>query len=60
MPQHVPASGHVCPDCDGFASAKVTSGGRDRHGHLLTITARCITCRGTGTIRPARRREVFA
>ncbi|MDT7845022.1 hypothetical protein [Streptomyces justiciae] len=54
----------VCPDCDGFASVKVTLGGRDRNGHLRTITAHCPTCHGTGT-RTARRlhtstREVAA
>ncbi|MFD5010109.1 hypothetical protein [Streptomyces chartreusis] len=44
----------ICPDCDGFASAKVTLGGRDRHGHLRTITTHCRACHGTGTL-PARR-----
>ncbi|MEU5292171.1 replication initiator [Streptomyces umbrinus] len=29
----------ICPNCNGFASAAVTLGGRDRHGHLRTITA---------------------
>ncbi|MER6013712.1 hypothetical protein [Streptomyces bluensis] len=57
MPQGTPAPARPCHDCDGFASAKVTTGGRDRHGHLHTATAHCPTCRGTGT-RPARRREV--
>ncbi|MCL8017674.1 hypothetical protein [Streptomyces sp. AS02] len=44
----------ICPDCDGFASAKVTLGGRDSYGHLRTITSQCPACHGTGT-RPARR-----
>ncbi|MFE4775254.1 hypothetical protein [Streptomyces sp. NPDC056713] len=44
----------ICPACDGFASAAITLGGRDRHGHLRTITARCLACHGTGT-RTARR-----
>ncbi|MDT7842244.1 hypothetical protein [Streptomyces justiciae] len=39
----------VCPDCDGFASVKVTFGGRDRNGHLRTVTAHCPTCHGAGT-----------
>ncbi|MFD9487736.1 hypothetical protein ACFWBX_27950 [Streptomyces sp. NPDC059991] len=49
MPQHHPAPARICPDCDGFASVKVTLGGRDRHGHLRTITAHCPACHGTGT-----------
>ncbi|MFH0522374.1 hypothetical protein ACHBTE_35125 [Streptomyces sp. M41] len=44
----------ICQDCDGFASVKVTLGGRDRHGHLRTITTHCSGCHGTGTL-PARR-----
>ncbi|MFB8268882.1 hypothetical protein ACFC96_20055 [Streptomyces sp. NPDC055955] len=44
----------ICPACDGFASAAITLGGRDRHGHLRTITAHCPACHGTGT-RTARR-----
>ncbi|MFE5918189.1 hypothetical protein [Streptomyces sp. NPDC056468] len=44
----------ICPGCDGFASAKVTLGGRDRHGHLRTITTHCPACHGTGTRTPRR------
>ncbi|MGW1497265.1 hypothetical protein ACWCQW_01525 [Streptomyces mirabilis] len=48
----------LCPNCDGFASAAITLGGRDRNGHLHTITAHCPACHGTGTAhRPARLRE---
>lgn len=44
----------ICPNCDGFASAAITLGGRDHHGHLHTITAHCPACHGTGTAhRPA-------
>ncbi|MFD5121696.1 hypothetical protein [Streptomyces sp. NPDC058385] len=39
----------ICSACDGFASAAITLGGRDRHGHLRTITAYCTACHGTGT-----------
>ncbi|MFD0340383.1 hypothetical protein ACFVH0_17165 [Streptomyces sp. NPDC127117] len=47
-----------CPNCDGVASAAVTLGGRDRHGHLRTISAHCPACHGTGTAhRLARLRE---
>ncbi|KUN28079.1 hypothetical protein AQJ23_09250 [Streptomyces antibioticus] len=47
----------VCPDCDGFASAAVTLGGRDRRGHLRTITAHCPACNGLGVTRTRRTRE---
>ncbi|MFF4132227.1 hypothetical protein ACFY1B_11915 [Streptomyces mirabilis] len=40
----------ICPNCDGFASAAVTLGGRDRNGNLRTITAHCPACHGTGTL----------
>ncbi|WP_406341448.1 hypothetical protein [Streptomyces sp. NBC_00648] len=53
MPQHHPAPARICPNCDGFASAAITTGGRDHTGLLHTITAHCPACRGTGT-RPAR------
>ncbi|WP_328550021.1 hypothetical protein [Streptomyces sp. NBC_00366] len=39
----------ICPNCDGFASAAITLGGRDAHGRLRTITAHCPACQGTGT-----------
>ncbi|MGW5471580.1 hypothetical protein [Streptomyces chartreusis] len=42
-------SARICSDCDGFASVKVTFGGRDRRGHLRIITAHCPACHGTGT-----------
>ena len=50
MPQHHPAPIRVCPGCDGFASAAITLGGRDHHGHRRTVTAHCRTCHGTGTL----------
>ncbi|MFB7192955.1 hypothetical protein [Streptomyces sp. NPDC056240] len=43
------SSPRVCPACDGFASAAITLGGRDRLGHLRIITAHCPACHGTGT-----------
>ncbi|GGN77560.1 hypothetical protein GCM10011579_059930 [Streptomyces albiflavescens] len=49
------ASARICPDCDGFASAAVSSGGRDRNGHLRTVTVYCQACHGIGTL-PLRRR----
>ncbi|MFI9774607.1 hypothetical protein ACIHCV_07840 [Streptomyces sp. NPDC051956] len=48
----------VCPACDGFALVAITLGGRDRHGHLRTITAHCPACHGTGT--RASRRPLLA
>ncbi|MFD7279886.1 hypothetical protein ACFV80_23255 [Streptomyces sp. NPDC059862] len=47
----------ICPNCDGFASAAITLGGRDRHGHLRTITAHCSACQGLGVTRTRRTRE---
>jgi hypothetical protein len=46
---HTPPASRVCPACDGFATVAVTLGGRDRHGHLRTVTAHCPACQGTGT-----------
>lgn len=40
----------ICPNCHGFATAAVSSGlGRDRRGHLRTITVDCPACHGHGT-----------
>ncbi|MFC8201817.1 hypothetical protein ACFUTV_41530 [Streptomyces sp. NPDC057298] len=47
----------ICPNCDGHASAAITLGGRDQHGHLHTITAHCPACNGTGTTRRSPVRE---
>ncbi|MEV6317192.1 hypothetical protein [Streptomyces sp. NPDC051776] len=49
----------ICPTCNGFASAAITLGGRDRHGNLRTITAHCPNCQGTGTT-PRTRKQVGA
>ncbi|MEU1034529.1 hypothetical protein ABZ402_38655 [Streptomyces mirabilis] len=58
MTHHTRPPSQICPNCDGFASAAITLGGRDRNGHLRTITAHCPACHGTGTAhRPARLRE---
>ncbi|MGW5059945.1 hypothetical protein ACWEQ2_21990 [Streptomyces sp. NPDC004096] len=40
----------ICANCDGFASAAITLGGRDHRGHLRTTTAHCPACHGTGTL----------
>ncbi|MFD9336435.1 hypothetical protein ACFWBF_18830 [Streptomyces sp. NPDC060028] len=52
------ARGELCPNCDGHASVAVTLGGRDRSGHLRTITAHCPACHGIG--KPFVRRVVVA
>jgi RNase P subunit RPR2 len=44
----------ICPNCDGFATVAITTGSRDRHGLLPTLTVDCRACNGTGTV-PARR-----
>lgn len=48
MPQHTPTT-PVCRDCDGFATVKVTLGGRDRQGRRRLVTAHCKACHGIGT-----------
>ncbi|MFI9826325.1 hypothetical protein ACIHIX_01460 [Streptomyces sp. NPDC051913] len=57
MTERTTPARRICPDCDGFASAAVTLGGRDRRGHLRTITAYCPACNGLGVIRTRRTRE---
>ncbi|MFE6091192.1 hypothetical protein ACFQ7M_04285 [Streptomyces massasporeus] len=44
----------ICPNCDGFATVAITTGNRDRHGHLPTLAIDCRACHGQGTV-PARR-----
>ncbi|MBP0936309.1 hypothetical protein HET69_10090 [Streptomyces sp. CJ_13] len=48
MDRATPIPPRICPNCDGCASVAVTLGGRDRAGHLRTITAHCPACHGTG------------
>ncbi|MCX5255506.1 hypothetical protein OOK27_15410 [Streptomyces canus] len=57
MTQHTTPTSRICPNCDGQASAAITLGGRDRNGHLRTITAHCPACHGTGTMHARRTRE---
>ncbi|MFC8520238.1 hypothetical protein [Streptomyces sp. NPDC057257] len=46
-----PANARICPNCDGFATAAVSSGtGRDACGHLHTIAVDCPACHGTGIV----------
>ncbi|MGX1566986.1 hypothetical protein [Streptomyces sp. NPDC055506] len=47
----------ICPNCDGFATAAITTGGRDRHGHLRTIPVGCRACNGLGAVQPRPVRE---
>jgi hypothetical protein len=54
MTHRTTTTARICPNCDGFATAAIITGGRDRHGHLRTITANCPACNGRGTA-PARR-----
>ncbi|MGW2379116.1 hypothetical protein [Streptomyces sp. NPDC001658] len=44
------ATARICPNCDGFATAAVSSGARDASGRLPTLTVDCPTCHGTGTV----------
>ncbi|WP_405520653.1 hypothetical protein [Streptomyces canus] len=56
MTDHTANSPRICPNCDGFAFAAITLGGRDSRGHRRTVTVHCPACNGTGT-RTARVRE---
>ncbi|MFJ2926598.1 hypothetical protein ACIPIU_16575 [Streptomyces massasporeus] len=57
MTHRTAPSPRICPNCDGHASAAITTGGRDRHGHLRTITVDCRACHGLGTVQPHPTRE---
>ncbi|HET8588789.1 MAG TPA: hypothetical protein VFM01_04090 [Nakamurella sp.] len=52
MPQHAPNT-RVCRDCDGFATAAITTGTRHRDGTRTTVRVACPTCQGTGHTTPA-------
>ncbi|MCD9590876.1 hypothetical protein [Streptomyces sp. 8ZJF_21] len=57
MTQRTSPTPRSCSNCDGFASAAITTGGRNQRGHLHTITADCLACHGTGTRTSRRDRE---
>ncbi|RPE40745.1 hypothetical protein EDD90_3810 [Streptomyces sp. Ag109_O5-1] len=52
MPRNTP-SPRVCHDCDGFASAAITTGTRNPDGTRTTLAVDCRACHGTGTTAPA-------
>ncbi|MFE0889311.1 hypothetical protein ACFW4Q_09760 [Streptomyces rochei] len=52
MPQHAQNT-RVCRDCDGFATAAITTGARHTEGTRATLRVTCLTCQGTGTTAPA-------
>ncbi|MGP3687430.1 hypothetical protein ACTVZO_22470 [Streptomyces sp. IBSNAI002] len=43
----------VCRDCDGFATATITTGLRSADGTRTTIPVNCPACRGLGRTIPA-------
>jgi RNase P subunit RPR2 len=43
----------VCRDCDGFATAAITTGTRQSDGTRATIRVTCLACKGTGHTAPA-------
>ncbi|MEV5873968.1 hypothetical protein AB0L75_06985 [Streptomyces sp. NPDC052101] len=47
MPQHA-LNTPVCRDCDGFATAAITTGTRNTDGTRATLRVVCPTCKGTG------------
>ncbi|MFA0841893.1 hypothetical protein [Streptomyces rochei] len=48
MPQHAQNT-RVCRDCDGFATAAITTGTRHTDGTRATLRVTCPACKGTGT-----------
>ncbi|MFD5446952.1 hypothetical protein [Streptomyces sp. NPDC127100] len=52
MPQHVQNT-RVCRDCDGFATAAITTGTRNDDGTRATLRIACLSCKGTGHTTPA-------
>ncbi|MGA5262627.1 hypothetical protein ACPCI0_20670 [Streptomyces griseoincarnatus] len=52
MPQHAQTT-RVCRDCDGFATAAITTGTRRRDRTRVTLRVTCPTCKGTGRTTPA-------
>ena len=57
MPQHTPTR-RICRDCDGFATAAITTGTRHPDGTRATLRVTCSSCKGTGTPRRVRAQEV--
>ncbi|MGW0190729.1 hypothetical protein ACWDV7_34040 [Streptomyces sp. NPDC003362] len=57
MPQHTPTR-RICRDCDGFATAAITTGTRHPDGTRATLRVTCPSCKGTGTARRLRAQEV--
>ncbi|MFG3045462.1 hypothetical protein ACGFZR_11115 [Streptomyces sp. NPDC048241] len=54
MPQHTPVP-RLCRDCDGHASAMVTTGTWKPDGTRTLLRVDCPTCKGTGHHAPAAR-----
>ncbi|MEU2503039.1 hypothetical protein ABZ765_33395 [Streptomyces pseudogriseolus] len=52
MPQHAQNT-RVCRDCDGFATAAITTGTRHCDGTRATLRVTCPGCKGTGRTAPA-------
>ncbi|GAA2541453.1 MULTISPECIES: hypothetical protein [Streptomyces] len=52
MPQHAQIT-RVCRDCDGFATAAITTGTRRPDGSRAILRVTCSSCNGTGRTAPA-------
>ncbi|WP_320777920.1 hypothetical protein [Streptomyces sp. CRN 30] len=50
MPQPAPNT-RVCRECDGFATATITTGTRRPDGTRATLQIVCPACKGTGRTR---------
>ncbi|MFG2618620.1 hypothetical protein ACGFXC_13500 [Streptomyces sp. NPDC048507] len=52
MPQSA-STPPVCRDCDGFATATITTGSRTPDGTRTTVPVNCPACRGLGRTVPS-------
>ncbi|MEU4094880.1 hypothetical protein [Streptomyces sp. NPDC026673] len=50
MTHSAPPAARICPACDGFASAAITTGTRLNDGSRATLRVACPGCRGTGHV----------
>ena len=57
MPQYTRPA-RICRDCNGFATAAITTGTRNTDGTRTTLTATCPTCKGAGTTYASRKQGV--
>lgn len=50
----MPTRARICRDCDGHATAHITTGTRHADGTRVTLRVTCPACKGSGTAPAAR------